>query len=173
MFDIDLPSKKSLYQIQAERIRRLEQLANEQYHTHTGIIPWFVFSSVEKNHFRIFFRFIMTSEHTQEQTEKYFRSHNYFGLKRENIILFEQYTLPALDFQGKILLEDKYRLTKAADGNGGLYRALETRGILDEMKKRHIKYIHVHGVDNILVRLADPVFIGFCLDKNADCAAKV
>jgi UDP-N-acetylglucosamine/UDP-N-acetylgalactosamine diphosphorylase len=147
MFDVDLPSKKSLYQIQAERIRRLEQLANEKFQTKTATISWF----------------IMTSEHTQDQTEKYFRLHNYFGLKRENIILFEQHTLPAFDFQGKILLEEKYQLTRAADGNGGLYRALKTRGILDEMKKRHIKYIHVYGVDNILVRLADPIFIGFCL----------
>jgi hypothetical protein len=45
MFNVDLPSKKSLYQIQAERIRRLEQLANEQYHTETGIITWLVFFS--------------------------------------------------------------------------------------------------------------------------------
>jgi hypothetical protein len=115
----------------------------------------------------------MTSEHTQEQTEKYFRSNNYFNLNPQNVILFEQHTLPALDFQGKILLDDKYKLTKAADGNGGLYRALVTNGILTQMKERHIKYIHVYCVDNILVRLGDPVFIGFCIEKNADCAGKV
>lgn len=115
----------------------------------------------------------MTSEHTQGDTESYLCSHGYFGLKRENIVLFEQHTLPAMDFQGRILLEEKHRLTKAADGNGGLYRALKTRGMLDEMRKRQIQYIHVYSVDNILVRLADPVFIGFCLEKQSDCAAKV
>ena len=163
MYSVDLLSGKSLYQLQAERLVRVKQLANSRFPSTSAnanandSIPWY----------------FMTSEHTQESTIDYFKANGYFGLNADNIIFFEQYMLPCLTTQGKIILDEKHKLSKAPDGNGGLYRALLKRRVLDDMNRRGIKYLHIYGVDNILVKLADPVFVGFCMHKNANCAAKV
>lgn len=152
MFNIGLPSKKTLYQIQVERILKLEQMSGV-----TAKLPLY----------------IMTSEHTKEPTAKFFAENDYFGMNKDNLVLFEQRMVPCYDFQGRILLASPKRVARAPDGNGGLYWALRHEGILKDMMRRGIKYVHVYCVDNVLVKMADPYFMGKCIQSGVESANKV
>ena len=157
-FDIDLPSKKSLFQLQAERIYKIQDLARR----HSGLdtpaaVPWYV----------------MTSGPTRKPTEQFFQKHDYFGLPKENVIIFEQGVLPCISNEGKILMEGKSKVAVAPDGNGGIYQALLLSEARTDMRKRGIEHIHAYCVDNCLVKVADPVFIGFAATKDVDIATKV
>lgn len=156
-YDIGLPSQKSLFQLQAERIARLQMLAKEKHGSDNVVIPWY----------------IMTSGPTRKPTQKFFEEHEYFGLSSEDVIFFEQGVLPCISNDGKILLETKSRVAVAPDGNGGLYQALLSNGIVDDMRKRGVLHVHAYCVDNCLVRVADPWFVGFGADKKVDIATKV
>ena len=93
-FNIGLPSEKSLFQLQAERIYRVQQLARNKHGKEKGVVPWYV----------------MTSGPTRGPTEKYFEEHKYFGLEKENVVIFEQGVLPCISNDGKILLESKSKV---------------------------------------------------------------
>ncbi|KAF1946803.1 nucleotide-diphospho-sugar transferase [Clathrospora elynae] len=156
-FDIGLPSKKSLFQLQGERIRKAELLAAKKHGKESVTIPWYV----------------MTSGPTRGPTADFFEKNAWFGLKKENVVIFEQGVLPCISNEGKILLESKSKVAVAPDGNGGLYQALIQSGVVTDMGKRGIQHIHAYCVDNCLVKVADPVFIGFSASKNVDIATKV
>lgn len=156
-YNIGLPSEKSLFQLQAERICRLQNLASRHYNKEDVVVPWYV----------------MTSGPTRKPTKDYFEENKYFGLNRNNVVFFEQGVLPCISMDGKILLESKNRVAVAPDGNGGIYQALIGSGIVSDMQKRGIQHIHAYCVDNCLVRVADPTFIGFAAEKEVDIATKV
>jgi UDP-N-acetylglucosamine/UDP-N-acetylgalactosamine diphosphorylase len=157
-FNIGLPSEKPLFQIQAERIRRIQFLASKKaQHGKEVVVPWYV----------------MTSGPTRGPTEKYFKENNYFGLKKDNVLIFEQGVLPCISNEGKILLESRAKVAVAPDGNGGIYQALVTSSVMEDMRKRGIQHIHAYCVDNCLAKVADPVFIGFAASKDVDIATKV
>jgi UDP-N-acetylglucosamine/UDP-N-acetylgalactosamine diphosphorylase len=113
---------------------------------------------------------VMTSPLNHDATAGYFAENGNFGI---NVTFFPQGTLPAKFPDGRMILESPTSLAAAPDGNGRVYPALVRHGILSGIRGRGIKYLHVFGVDNALVRPADPTFVGYCILRGADCGNKV
>jgi UDP-N-acetylglucosamine/UDP-N-acetylgalactosamine diphosphorylase len=158
-YDAGLPSGKVIAAIHAEKIQRLRALAASAVGVAASDvhIPWY----------------IMTSPQTHEATIECLSEHAHFGLPKEDILLFQQGELPCLSPEGKILLESATRVAMAPDGNGGIYRALHKSGCIADMVKRGVKLLHVYAVDNLVSKVADPVFLGLCLERGADVGNKV
>ncbi|KAI8628977.1 nucleotide-diphospho-sugar transferase [Xylariaceae sp. FL1651] len=174
-YNIQLPSKKTLFQIQAERILKIQELAAEKAQDKSKAqIPWYVMTSGPTRVMtERFFRKEKLAELSDEDNEARAKGKPYFGLDKKNVMIFEQGVLPCYDFNGKIMLASKGEVAVAPDGNGGIYKALQDEGVLEDMRKRGIKHVHAYCVDNCLAKVADPVFIGFAADKGVKIATKV
>ena len=110
--------------------------------------------------------YVMTSVANHEETVAFFESNNYFGYPKEKVTFFRQGELPITDTDGNLVLESKEKVFKAADGNGGIFNALSKNGITNKLKADGVKWVLVTGVDNILVNMADEMYIGLTARSN-------
>ena len=117
--------------------------------------------------------YIMTSDKNHEQTVAFWKEHNYFGYAEKDVHFFKQDMAPAVDFDGKILLETKDTPALSPNGNGGWFGSMQRAGLVEDLHKRGVEWLNIYAVDNVLQRIADPVFVGATIDSGVNCGAKV
>lgn len=117
--------------------------------------------------------FIMTSDKNHEATTKFFKEHDYFGYNEEYVTFFMQEMAPAADYTGKVYMEEKGKIATSPNGNGGWFTSMAKWGVLDIVKKAGIEWLNIFAVDNVLQRIADPVFVGATITNKAAVGSKV
>lgn len=117
--------------------------------------------------------FIMTSDKNHKATTTFLKEHNFFGYREEYIHFFQQEMAAATDYDGKIYLEEKGRLSTSPNGNGGWFISLRNAGLMELIHERGIQWLNIFAVDNVLQNIADPCFIGATIEKNCAVGAKV
>jgi UDP-N-acetylglucosamine/UDP-N-acetylgalactosamine diphosphorylase len=118
--------------------------------------------------------YIMTSDATHADTVQFFAGHRNFGLPAEDVVFFQQGTMPAVDATtGRLLLSAPGQLAMSPDGHGGLLQALQKANLLDEMAQRGIDFLYYHQVDNPQAIVVDPAYLGWHALEGADVSTKV
>lgn len=143
------PIKKSLFQILAENIIE----TNNKYNV---VIPWY----------------IMTSEENHNQTISFFAINNFFGYPKEKIKFFKQNKLPLINTEGKLILQEPYLIKEASNGNGNVFKSMENANIMEDMHNLGIKWICFGGIDNVLLKNVDPLFLGLTIGNNMQIGSK-
>ena len=115
--------------------------------------------------------YVMTSALNRQATETFFRERNFLGLREDQVFFFTQGTMPAIGYDGKLLLSSPDSLALSPDGHGGTLLALRKSGALDQMKKDGVEHISYFQVDNPLVPVVNPLFIGMHILKEAEMSA--
>ena len=143
-------TEKTLFQVFAEKIAR----SGERFDV---TIPWY----------------ILTSEINNDATVAAFEAADFFGLSRESVHFIVQGLVPAVDYEGKILLAEKGKIAMTPDGHGGSLRALVRSGAVDTMKAQGIDIVCYFQVDNPIVQCIDPAFIGFHVLGQSELSSKM
>ncbi len=117
--------------------------------------------------------YIMTSEANDAATKACFEANGYFGLPKEDVFFFTQGMWPGMTKDGRIILDRPGHIFMSPDGHGGLLAALKRSGALADMKKRGVKSVFFFQVDNPLVEIADPAFIGYHVAEGSEYSLKL
>ncbi len=149
-FEISPVKKKSLFQLHAEKIRALSKRYGAK-------LPFY----------------IMTSETNDADTREFFSKNDFFGLEPADVFFFKQEMVPALDLEGRLIPDSKDHIFTNPNGHGGSISSLKSSGALDDMRARGIRHIFYFQVDNVLIKIADPLFLGYHIERGAEMSAKV
>jgi UDP-N-acetylglucosamine/UDP-N-acetylgalactosamine diphosphorylase len=118
--------------------------------------------------------YVMTSPATDAETREYFAQTDRCGLAKDQLIIFCQGTMPAVDAEtGRVLLATKGSLALSPDGHGGLVDALARNGCLADARRRGIEYLYYAQVDNPLAQLCDPELIGYHILSRSQLTTQV
>ena len=117
---------------------------------------------------------VMTSPDNDATTRDFFAAQDFFGLDPDQVVFFRQGTMPALDRDtGKLLLADRDSLATSPNGHGGVLLALADGGHLEDLAGRGVRYLFYYQVDNPLVKVADPTYLGHHITAGAEMSLKV
>lgn len=117
--------------------------------------------------------YVMTSDKNHEETTAFFEEKQYFGYPKDFVKFFKQEMAPSVDFQGKLYMESADSLSLSPNGNGGWFYSMAVTGVLKDVKARGVEWLNIFAVDNVLQRIADPVFVGATIDSGCVSGAKV
>ncbi len=118
--------------------------------------------------------YVMTSPVTDQETRQFLAEHDRFGLPEEDLFVFCQGTMPAVDIEtGRILLSDKGELFQSPDGHGGILKALRKTAALDDMARRGIEELFYFQIDNPLATICDPEFVGYHMLSGSEYTLQV
>ena len=144
-----IKGEKSLFEILCETMKE----ASDKYGT---VIPWY----------------IMTSDENNKQTVDFFEANNYFGYDKDKINFFRQSKMPVVDTEGKLLVDENFKIKEASDGHGGIFNSMLKRNVISDLDKAGVKWVFTCGVDNPLVNMVDPYLLGLAVTKNCKLATR-
>ena len=110
--------------------------------------------------------YIMCNKNDIKIIKDFFEKNNYFNYPKKYITFFYQDELPIVDKLGKIMLKDSENILTGPNGNGNIFKKLKDYKLIKDMKKNKIEWVFVSGIDNVMLKNIDPIFLGLTIDTN-------